>query len=122
MRFVEFLTEGLAKKTYRKDRLPLHIERWVEQSPHRTVGWNKNEIDVTLSLAAADEQEEKIQKHLNQLAGKEKVDWKFRYVDGDDVPDAVIIKTISAMNFRVLKFLETVEGPSPYDEDEEGEY
>ena len=118
MRFVEFLTEGFARKTYRERLVPTPVERWIEQSPYRAVGWHKGEIDVTLSQVAADEQEEKIRKRLNELAGEEHDDWRFRYAHGDDVPDAVMILNVTAMTPEVLKFLATIEGPSPYGEED----
>ena len=38
---------------------------------------------------------------------------------GDDVPDAVMINTITSMTPEILKFLETIEGESPYSDYED---
>lgn len=121
MRFIEFLTEaGFALKTYRKRLVPPVVERWIQQSPYRANGWHKGQIDVTLdqefTTRAA---EDKIRKQLNQLAGEEHKNWEFRFAMGDDVPDAVMINTITSMTPEILKFLETIEGESPYSDYED---
>lgn len=121
MRFIEFLTEaGFALKTYRKRLVPPAVERWLQQSPYRAIGWHKGQIDVTLDQEFTTRvAEEKIRKQLNQLAGEEHEAWVFRFAMGDDVPDAVIIGHITSMTPEVLKFLETIEGESPYSDYED---